>query len=111
VRIIYRIPPIPGAVMEVPNGPTLRGFADFFVTVYEPGEAIPPGPDPKPMSVWRHDPSTAADGSMRVSPAPFLKAAPGVVIPDVVIPSSVLNDLPDDALLNLSWRVSAGVPK
>ena len=111
MRVIYRTPPIPGATARVKNGPTLTGYAHFVAAVFDPGENVPPGYDPKRMAVWRTDSFTQSDGSMRVKVLPFISPPPGVGIPDAVIPSALLKTLPDDALLSVAWHVSVGVPK
>lgn len=109
MRVILETAPIAGVTQQIPNGLRVEGFARFIATVYDPGEAVPPNTDPPLMSAWRRDPFTRPDGSMRIGPAVNLVPPPGVVIPDVVIPAALLRDLPDDARLTLTWRVTRGV--
>lgn len=108
MRVILETSPIAGVVQQVPNGPRIEGFARFIATVYDPGEPVPPNTKPPLMSAWRRDPFTQPDGSMRVSPAVNLVPPAGVVIPHIVIAAALLRDLPDDARLALTWRVTRG---
>lgn len=111
MRVIFETPPIAGVSQQIPNGLRIQGFAKFFATAYDPGEAVPPNTNPPTMGAWRRDPYTQPDGSMRVTPPADIVPPTGTVMPHVVIPAAVLRDLPDDARLTLTWRVTRGAQK
>jgi hypothetical protein len=79
----------------------------FVATLFERGDNVPRGRHAKPLAGWRGS-FVHADGSMHVPPAPTVTAPPGVTIPEAVIPAAVLQGLPDDALVEISWQFSIG---
>jgi hypothetical protein len=108
MREIFRSVPVPDAVLKRPDGSTRQGGASFVVRVFDPGEPIPAGFGPQPFAVWRS--SLEPDGSLHARvPTNVIRASSGVVLPDVVVPASLLAALSDDTLIELRWDVIGGI--
>ncbi len=104
MRVIFETQPVPNVTVRKPDGTKAKGRLSFSARVFDPGEAIPPRFVPEPLSRWREN-NGSADGSIRQHcPADIIE---GINVSHVgVVPASVLKDLPDDALIALTWRLS-----
>lgn len=81
------------------NGQPMNGTAYFVATAYDPSEQAPMGAngetDARLLSHWR---SVAKPGQ------PFRVDPPYAGVPPIDIPTALLDPLPDNARLLLSWH-------
>ncbi|HEX9269385.1 MAG TPA: hypothetical protein VF998_06050 [Candidatus Limnocylindria bacterium] len=101
MRVILQTAPIlvERTIPNLNNGKSMEGTAYFVATVYDADDQAPLGangePDARPMSYWRS--KLRPDQPFRIKPP-----IPGV--PPIDIPRTLLDPLPDNARLLLSWR-------
>ena len=101
-RVLLEIAPVP-AVMKQSGSPDVPGMATCRVDLIEPaGNAL--GADfPETVRNLRKT-RLAADGSLRSKPPEQLMTTDA----EAVVPSDVLESLPDDALIAFRWAFSVG---
>jgi hypothetical protein len=108
MQVLLKTAPVGGVTGRRPDGTAERGSAYFVATLYMPGEALPPGTRAVPLSRWRQDGYTKADGSMHIPAPAFFTPDRGVSIPEAVLPAESLRILPEGAQIELEWRIVHG---
>lgn len=97
MRVIFATTPVP-ASDRLPTGREVRGNARFIARVFEPGEEIPAGHHPWPVSDWLK--SLAPGQPLRDSPPPSMRGAS-----TAVVPRALLEGLHPETLLAIEWEL------
>jgi hypothetical protein len=104
-EVLLKTPLVSGVTGSRPDGTVERGSAYFIATLYTRDEPLPQGSRAVSLATWRKDGFAQTDGSLRIPPPAFFNSTSGVPVPAAVVPAAVLDTLPDDALIELEWRI------
>ena len=101
-RVLLEIAPVP-AVMKQSRGPDVLGMATCRVDLIEPTDNAFGADFPESVRNLRKT-RLAADGTLRSKPPEQLMTTDA----EAVVPSDVLESLPDDAVIAFRWAFSVG---
>jgi len=104
MRVIFETQPVPNVTVRKRDGTKAKGRLSFSARLFDPGEVIPPSYVPEPLSRWRKNNGSANGSISQRCPANILESTN--VSRVGVVPASVLKDLPEDALIALTWRLA-----
>lgn len=106
MRVIFQTPPVPNITVRRPDGTTAKGSLSFVARLFEPGESIPPPYHAERLSQWRKT-NGSPGGSVRQRFPASYEAPPGIdIAPLGIVPADVLKDLPEEALIALTWHLA-----